>query len=204
MAHADLNALIVANLKDLDAVACHLQQTLQPAVGDAMDEILEEHRIKAGWEGHADWDVDGAWLAPKDWRKKAGSAGDEFLCRFSLEADSEAEDDKDGYWLSQLLGLGHAKLGFRWGRKNVSKVRWRTIVGANTSIIGDLRGEGFSYDENNGSFFLPVILNPSEMSEALAQETAQLALGPLQNALDTLVRAKPKFDELLRVAAEME
>lgn len=204
MAQADLNSLIVSNLKDLDAVTRHLEDTLQPLVGEAIDEVVERHRTKAHWEGESAWNDDETWLAPKAWRKPDGSSGDEFLCNFFFQIDSEAEDEKDGYWLSQLLGLGHAKLGFRWVRNDVGKLRWRKTVGANSTLIANLRGLGFSYDEKNGSFFLPVIIDPSAMSDALAQETPQLALQPLKDALDTLVRSQAKFDELLQATADVE
>lgn len=204
MAQADLNSLIVSNLKDLDAVTRHLEDMLHPLVGEAIDEVVERHRTKAHWEGESAWNDDGTWLAPKVWRKPEGSSGDEFFCQFSFEVDSEAEDEKDGYWLSQLLGLGHAKLGFRWVRNDVGKLRWRKSVGANTTLIADLRGLGFNYDEKSGSFFLPVIIEPSAMSDALAQETPQLALQPMKDALDTLVRSQAKFDELLQATADVE
>ncbi|KQY75350.1 hypothetical protein [Brevundimonas sp. Root1423] len=204
MAQAELNSLIVSNLKDLEAVTRHLEDTLQPLVGEAIDEVVERHLTKTHWEGETAWDDDGSWLAPKAWRKPDGSSGDEFFCQFSLEADSDLEGAKDGYWLSQLLGLGHAKLGFRWVRNDVGKLRWRKAVGANTALIADLRGLGFSYDEKSGSFFLPVIVEPSAMSDALVQETPQLALQPLHDALDTLVRSQAKFDELRQATADVE
>lgn len=198
MSQADLNALIVANIADLDAASYHLDNRLQHEVGDALNEVAAKRISELGWTGVADWNDDAIWAAPKDWMKPEGSSGDDYKCQFSFEYSDAADNDADYFWLTQLVGKGRATLGFRWSRNDVTKARWRKAVGQQADLIGDLRGQGFAYGEKDGSFFLPVVIDPAHLSAALLEESPEQALEqPLAEAFAVLVRSKNLFDTLL-------
>ncbi len=202
MAQPDLNALIVANIVDLDAAAFHLDNRLQHEIGEALDDVSAKRIGELGWEGVTDWNDDAIWAAPKEWRKSDGSPGDEYACQFSFEASSTADGEADYFWLTQLVGMGRATLGFRWARNDISKARWRKAVGQQTDLIGDIRGLGFVYGEKDGSFFLPVVIDPTKLSSALMEESPEQALEqPLADAFSLLVRSKALFDSLLERTA---
>lgn len=197
MAQAELNALIVTNLQDLEGAASHLQNVLQVEIGAAIDELIKTLQSDVAWNGECDWNDDGLWVAPKTWLKPEAGIGDDYLCHFSFEHDEDAKNEMDSFWLSQLVGVGQAKLGFRWSRNDVAKGRWRKAVGQQSDLIAQLRDLGFAYVETNGSFFLPVRVDISTLSRAVADEAPEQALQPLRDAFQRLVDAKPVFDALL-------
>ena len=196
MSEPALNALIVSNIKDLDAAAQHLSITLQAEVGAALDAVADRARGEAGWDGESDWYDDGITLAPKTWRLEGGADGGH-RAEFWLTHDVDELGDQDHFWLTQLLGKGHARLGFRWSRLNVTKARWKKALAQKSEFIEEARKRGFTYFEKDGSFFLPVIIDADQLAAALAEETPEQALAPFETALRTLVEAEPFFDRLL-------
>lgn len=196
MSQPTLNALIISNLKDLDAAAFHLENTLYVEVGAALDSASERLCGAAGWDCLSDWNDDHIWVAPKDWRTSDGGPGDDYKCKFSLTHESDQLGDLDYFWLTQLVGQGHSRLGFRWSRQDVTKARWKRAVAENTALIEAARKLGFSYAEKDGSFFLPVVIDVNRLAEAMAEESPEQALQPFEEAFNKLVQAKPVFDKL--------
>lgn len=197
MSQADLNALIVANLRDLEGAASHVANVLQKEIGSAINDVVKRLKADAGWDGEVDWGDDGIWVAPKTWLKDDVNVGDKYLCQFSFEADDEVKDELDFFWLSQLVGAGQARLGFRWSRNHVTKGRWRKAVGQQTNLIAKLRSLGFTYVEASGSFFLPVTVEAAELTKAVADESPDQALQPIRDAFQRLVEASALFDQLI-------
>lgn len=197
MSQAELNALIVTNLRDLEGAASHVGNVLQKEIGAAIDDLVKALKSDAGWDGNVNWDNDEIWIAPKTWMRPDEGAGDRYHCQYSFEADDEAKSDLDHFWLSQLTGAGQAKLGFLWSRNNITKGRWRKAVGQQADLIARLRGVGFNYVEASGSFFLPVTIDAAEMARALAEESPDQALQPFRDAFGRLVEAQPLFDALI-------
>jgi hypothetical protein len=208
MADADLDALIANNLADLDAAVRRVWFTLQPAVAEAMDEIINQSRERANWDGEGDWNESGSWLAPFDWKKLGDISGDAYKCQFGLEAgsgDTMGElDGEDAFWLTRLLGIGDGRLGFWWRRNDVGKKAWRKLVGEQSDLITALRAKGFEYQEISGSFCLPVKIDQAALVAALKEETPVEAMEPLKTALQKLIDAKPDFDALLLSTASID
>lgn len=196
MTEPALNALIVSNIKDLDAAAYHLENALQPEVGAALDQLANRLRDEASWDGESDWDDDGITLAPKTWRLEDGVDGGH-RAEFWFTHDVDEMGDRDYFWLSQLIGQGHARLGFRWSRVNVTKARWKKALAQKSEFIEEARKRGFAYFEKDGSFFLPVVIDADQLAAALAEETPEQALAPFENAVRALIEAEPFFDRLL-------
>ena len=198
MSQPDLDALLVANIGDLNAAASHLEHVLQVEVAAAIDDLINNLRSNLRWDGEEDWSGDcSIWVAPKDWLKADAGPGDDYNCQFSFEVDDEKKEASDPFWLAQIVGCGQAQLGFRWSRNNVPPKRWGKLVGQKTDLIAKLRGLGFSYREADGSFFLFVKVGQTELANAMSEESAVQALRPIRDAFDRLVDAKPVFDELI-------
>jgi len=197
MSEPALNALIVSNIRDLDAAAYHLTNSLQPEIARALDEVADPLRTEAGWDGEADWNNDGIWLAPMDWRSPDGDGPEDHMCTFWLTHDFDELEQQDTFWLTELVGEGRAKLGFCWSRENVNKPRWRKELAKNSALIEEARKLGFSYFEKSGQFFLPVTISAAELARAVAEEAPEQALKPFEDALRKLIAVKPFFDRLL-------
>jgi hypothetical protein len=204
MAQPELDRLIVSNLADLDAAAQHVDNVIQPAIAEALNRILETFLHKGEWVGLADWPDEGIWLASEDWRKPGDHTGDDYLCQFCLEVSLGRGDEKDKFWLTQLLGIGDRTLGLRWTRNDVGKRAWRRVVGQQQQIIAKLRARGFDYQEAEGSFFLPVRVDQSALTQAVGDESPELALAPFTDALQACTNAKPDFDALLKATAGID
>ena len=197
MAQPDLSRLIISNLADLDAAAQHVNNELQLAVAEALDELAKTFLRNKAWAGLADWNDDAIWLAPNDWRKQGDHTGDDFLCQFNLAESRGRGDAKDIFWLTQLLGIGDRILVLRWERNDVARRRWKNMVGQQQTIIGNLRARNFVYEESEGSFYLPVRIDQSELAQAVGNESPELALAPFMEALEACFEAKSDFDNLL-------
>jgi hypothetical protein len=203
MSQAELNALIVTNIADLDAAARQLGR-LEAEVGDALDELVTRLSRERGWDSYAEWNDDEIWVAPRDWRNPGSSTDEDHKCEFSFDVSDPIQAEADSFWLTQFVGKGYAQLGFRWSRNDITKARWRKAVSQHTDLIADIRGLGFGYGEKDGSFFLPLVIDPTQLSAALAEESPEQALQqPLADAFAVLDRAKSLFDSLLeRVSVE--
>ena len=199
MSQSDLDALLVANIGDLNAAASHVEHVLQVEVAAAIDDLAKKLRSNLGWEGEEDWSGDWSiWAAPKEWLDTGiGPKDDDYNSQFSFEVDDQKNEASDQFWLAQLVGCGQAQLGFRWSRNNLSPKRWGKALGQKTDLIAKVRGLGFSYRESDGSFFLPIRVDRTELAKAVSEESAVQALQPLRDAYDRLAEAKPVFDELI-------
>jgi len=209
MADADLDGLIIDNLADLDAAVLRIWFNLEPAISEAMGEVIGEFRRETGWDGDKEinWDDDGCWLAPNDWLAAADGAGKPYKCEFTLDyglGDSgDQEEGQDVFWLTRMLGISDGRLGFRWSRNNVKKRPWRRLVGEQSNEVRALRAKGFEYEEDEGSFYLPVKILQAELAAAVKDETPKSALEPLRGKLMALLDAKPEFDALLRATSSI-
>jgi hypothetical protein len=205
MSEPDLDALIVGNLADLDSAVRHIEETLQPALAEEMDKLIEAFRCEIGWDGKTDWKDDGeVWLAPSEWRASTDSDGEEFKCFFVLDFVHGPGQVEDFFWITSLVHAGVASLGFRWLRDGVTKRAWRKAVSQEPDLVSTIRACGFNYDESDGSFILPFFIPHEALAEALREESSERAFGPLRQALQRLPDAKPAFDALVGATVTIE
>lgn len=196
MSQAELNALIVANIQDLDGAAHHLDQVLQHSIAEAIDERLEDLIKQAAWHGEPGWNEETAWLAPKAWHRPE-QGEDEYSAYFEFDVDNKKLDARDAYRLTQLVGKAHARVGFRWVQQPMKDALWKKVAGTSTTEIQELRGLGFEYRERDGTFFLPVVVDAEKLASALADEDLPAALDAVAKAFDVMQASVRAFDRLL-------
>lgn len=196
MSQAELNALIVANIQDLDAAAHHLDQELQHLIADAIDERLGDLIKEAAWHGEPGWNDETAWTAPKAWHRP-DRGEDEYSAYFEFDVDDRKLGERDAYRLTQLVGKGHARVGFRWAQQPMRNAAWAKIVGESSADIQAVRDYGFQYRERDGTFFLPIVVHPGELASALADEEISRALGSFAKAFEIMQASVPVFDRLM-------
>ena len=201
MSEPGLDALICTNIGDLDAAARYLNYVLQPAIGKKIDDALDAFKRDNGWDGESGFDDADPWLAPRDWRKAADSADDEFISYFAMAYAGGSAEVEAEFWLSTLVGVGTGAFGFRWVKNDVKTSAWRKVVNQQADIVTAIRSAGFEHEETKGTFFLPVRIDKTALAEALNGECPEQALAPLQNALAILLSAKADFDALLKATA---
>lgn len=76
---------------------------------------------------------------------------------------------------------------------------WKKAVGVCISEIQELRSLGFEYRERDGTFFLPIVVDPGELAAALAEEDIPRALGAFANGFEILRSSASSFDGLLKL-----
>ncbi len=206
MSSAQMDALIVRHLADIDTAAKRIIHNVQVEVGKALDEVAEEWADAQGWTGVFEWDENELALYPPEWGyKEPGSEDTSRSAYFYLYAgqgdDFGETSDLDQFWLTRLTGSGRGQLGFWWeyekGVVAPRGKRWKQFV---RSYIERLQGKGFTYDEESGLFFLPVRVDREALALAIENETIEDALEPLKKALDLCLGAKAIFDEMLATA----
>jgi hypothetical protein len=81
---------------------------------------------------------------------------------------------------------------------NAKKPEWKKFI---KSYVTKIERTGFSYEDQNALFSsAPIIVNAEELAKSIVDDTLDRALKPFQKALDSLVAAKPAFDEMIRAA----
>lgn len=193
MSQAELSALIIANIQDLDGAAHHLEQTLQSEIGEALDEAARRFCSEMRWSGKFSWDDDELWVAPTSWSTEDAGGSSYPSQRFAFTHDSDDLGELDYFWLTQLVGKGRARLGFAWVRSGISRSRWKKALAGRTDLIEEIRRRGFSYDEKQGTFFLPVVIDADRLARAFAEE----ALQPFEAALRKLAEDRDIFERLV-------
>jgi len=198
MAQPDLDRLLILNLADLDAAAQRVDDELSASVADTLNKHLEALIQRTDWAGVAKWPLaQSFWFAPKDWRKLGDNPREEYACNFLMAVSLGKGTAKDRFWLTQLVGKGDRNLGLAWIRSGVGKPQWRRAVAQRGEEIAKLRSRGFEYEATEGSFFLPVHIDQSTLAQGFFDESLEIALKPLADALQVCVEAKPDFDALI-------
>ncbi len=200
MSTDDLDALIVRNLRDLDAACKRLEFEIQPRIAKTMNTIVSSWAEQNNWMGRYDWWGEGElWIAPRDWKPKEAPA-------FYLDlgpGDDEGETPQyDYFWLTRLCGSsGNGLICLRWydfQNLNAKKLEWKKFI---KSYVTKIQQTGFSYEDQTALFAsAPIIIDAEELAKSIVDDTLDQALKPFQKALDNLMAAKPAFDEMIRAA----
>ena len=199
MSSPELDALLISNLSDLEAVRRQLAE-VQHNVFRAVDADVETWATERGWSGVFDYLADALWLAPPTWRQPEGDAQDVFAW-FVLSVgpdDTETERvDEDYLYLTRLCQAGFGQLGFTLGQSLMPReATWKRFLQSHTDLI---EATPFILDRN-ARLFLPVRIDRQELANALREQSIPDALTPLRAALDQLAAAQPALDRLLEAA----
>lgn len=204
MSSPELDGLIVEHLADLDRAAARIDG-IEAAVFTAMGEKAGVWAKKQGWVSDFDWPEDGwdawpAWVAPQGWRTAdTSTADDTFDGSFVLSVgggDTEVgKAGEDWFYLTRLCRVGVGQLGLRFARPSFVKPRqWKQALPRLAELVRNTR---LVVDEEP-SFFLPFKIEAVALAQALREEDPNAALGPFEAALDSLLDAKPAFDQVLQ------
>lgn len=204
MSTKEIDALIIRNLRDLDAAANYTRYKLETKIGGEINKIgndwIEEHE----WNGDCNWDHPGLWVAPANWKAAGAEEGDDkwlakFWLHFGIGDDGHDGSGKDHFWLTRLCGDGTGMIALRWYQENIcsKKGKWKQFVQPWKDRICKT---GFAYEDGEGLFSIPVRVDAEQLASAIEQDNMSDALEPFVKALDKLLAAKPTFDKMLEEA----
>lgn len=206
MSTDDLDALIVQNLRDLDAAAKRLWFDVQPHIAKTINTIASNWAKKNKWIGAYDWweEEHGEgelWVAPPQWKLKDDKLAFYLDCGPDDEYGDSENPSEDFFWLTRLCNAGTGLVCIRWYSfqgLNAKKPDWKKFV---KSYIAKIKNVGFSYEDKTALFSsAPIIISSDQLAKAIVDDTLEQALGPLRTALDNLIRAEPVFDDMIREA----
>lgn len=204
MSTDDLDALIVQNLRDLDAAVKRLDFEIQPRVAKTINGIASNWAKQNKWIGGYDWweeeDGDGElWVAPPEWRSENNKPGFYLDCG---QGDNYGDNpSEDCFWLTRFCRSGNGLICLRWydfQNLNAKKPEWKKFI---KSYVTKIERVGFSYEDRTALFSsAPIIVNAEELARSIVDDTLDQAFKPFHKALDNLIAAKPAFDEMIRAA----
>jgi hypothetical protein len=206
----ELDVLLIENLADLDLAAQRITQSVEPAIYKAIDAELDKFARDNDWIGQIDDSYHNSvtWFGPRNWlpvSAKLAEGDEQDRCQFTFEGlltdTYKGIVGEDWFLLTRLLALGNGKAGFRWRQLVSTKGRWRRLLRDRTAVINALQENGFSYEESEGSFYLPFRLDKDELVKAFRDEAPANALGPLRAALQTILNSKDDFEKLMSTLA---
>ena len=201
MSTAELDALIVSNLADLDATVKHLSR-IELTVLATMDEIASSWASENSWNSECNYESSNMWLAPPSWRNfdKEGDLYPRFYASTGA-GDTEAfEEDEDYYYLTRLCGCGVGQLGFVFWPRMITPAKFKRML---KDVAPLLKGTGFAFDDDN-RVFLPFKLDIVALSAAIKEEAIEDAFGPFRAALGQLKSAQPAFDKIIEMIKKTE
>lgn len=192
---AELNALIVDNLADLEAATRQIEEVIEPMVKAELlrlaAEFLEAH---PDWGGDAD-DAGALWLAPEVWRDADGGEG-EYLCYYELRA-VQGRDAADRFWLSALTDTGSGRVGLHVVSDRIGDVPLGRLFAADAELVQRLQAHVFIYDVARGrALYLPLTLDRDQLAADLRVDSLNAAFEPVRHALDAAATAAPLLEPL--------
>ncbi|RIV85951.1 hypothetical protein [Aurantiacibacter zhengii] len=114
-----------------------------------------------------------------------------------LEIVEQAEDENDHTWLAAALNAGPTamwlQLNFRDGLAH-----YMVKLEENASLVAKLRKKGFKVDTKAKAIYLPIVISADLFAKAVQENDFDAAMGPVRDATELAIAAKPEIDELLK------
>lgn len=124
MSVTELDALILRNLRDLDATAQRIAE-LDALIWKEVDRLVEQWANTHGWHGQFDVEGAGLWVTPPRWAALSEDPDDADVY-FIFE---EVHDLPTSYYdLASLCAIGGSHYGFRLGQNLFGRPDWTKKV----------------------------------------------------------------------------
>lgn len=201
-----LDALIVRNIVQVNAVWSRVVYGIGPRVLEAIDEAAKQWAEAQGWPGKFDSEEEWLWFAPRDWMVSDTQAKeDKSYAYLQLQpvGDEEGTENGDQDWLVTLLRAGVGSMGIRISRGSeatITKPAWRRLL-ATTEVVDAMVALGFVYEPREGSYFLRIPFEATALADAIEQGDMPTFLAPLKEALEKLPAAVAALGTVIDVAS---
>ncbi|MCB5195692.1 hypothetical protein [Deefgea salmonis] len=199
----EAGALILSQLEMFNETVKLYEAVIQPEVFESMEKLVIEATEGQGWIGGYYESNSEIWLAPEIWNAAESSEDPALRAGFTLVNFNEEDDS---YLIAALCGYASASAGFKFfidtkafGGKPVWNKNFQAWAEKSPKSIQNIQALGFR-DLGKGEFFLPVQLDAEELSNAYRTNDFEVALEPLQNALEIIKHSQKLFDQILNDA----
>ena len=197
-----LNALVIRNIADIEAAMKHAQERIGPRIWEEASRVMQAACEARDWTSFADikdedvWIADRAWLMPDQRKPKA----DFFL---GLDERTSGNNDGENSWLATFVASGPngATMAFWLDQRILGAGAWKKLVKSNDGIVADLRGLGFSVDDDDDRrLYLPVVLDWEQLARAFETDDFDAVMEPVGTAVGNALVAADVLERLRSLA----
>jgi hypothetical protein len=200
--------LVIRNLAILEQASFVAEEIDEKVMRSIDNHVAEWAKRRDGWWADADYDDHWCYFGPMTWPYDNDEK--DYKAYFELGSTSEHEDEDYGHYLSALTGAVSVEFGIyftvdeSWitglrGKGTKPKAQWQAFFAAQLSQLPVLHEAGFR--QMDGGLFLPIRLVPEDLAAAYPGALDD-ALQPVKAALDTLFRAYPHIEGIVKAAGQ--
>jgi hypothetical protein len=185
----ELDALIAANIGDLEAVIRRVSEKIDPRVNSEAWQSLKKALSHSDFHFDDGDDPDDAWFAPRSWLNEEGDSDP----WFELNARDGSGLDT---WLACYVAPGTEReaIGIQWHYNNLYARDYSAILESHLDELRLIEQAGFHRDGK--SIYLPISFSVAEFEEGFRQGDLTEALAPVAVAAVALEQALPSFQRL--------
>ena len=197
MVEETVGATVVRYIDELEGSLRYIHQMMEPDLGAAVAQVIEQKREQLGWAGEVS-DVldDPTWLSPGEWRM-GDSSDDDFYLYASIENTGCADGQDVETWIGTFCEFGGDGLCFEISTDALGKAVWKKLLASQVETIGQLIDLGFKCDPRAGFLGLPISIDRNLLAGAFENDEFSVALQPIGLAIEQLNVAKPTLDKLI-------
>lgn len=192
------DATIVRNLDLLQALRNHLTSNIDPMLEKSVGDTIFSWAHQKDWLYSKNGIGSCSPIGKQHWAIKPESpddTSDGYIVRITLEAISEDRD----YWIEQFLGRDGARMAL-WllsdaGSEAAVRRAFTNALANDPELKQELLSVGFLHDPKFG-VYMPLSFSVEEMAAAFEGGDFDIALSPLQDALDRIENITPTLDRL--------
>lgn len=199
----DLVGLLIEHVGDLEAAVFHITAEFDPVLWKTAGEVMSTEAEARNAAGNFDPESDqNLWIMPADWATDPAhetSYKEDGWFAFHV---SEAGEGEGVTSLAAFLGVGAPDAGMvlSFAQDMLKGRKWKSVLAQNEEAVQSIRDAGFNVEQREGRIEMPVALVRGSLADALREENAAAAFGPLRDALKKAFAAKPHFDSLVKAA----
>lgn len=196
--------LILSNFQMFNDAVMLFEREIEPFILKLLDQQIEVTCNEKGWHSYTDFpDNCDTWFCPKNWLVANPEDEEDYVARFDVIFLQGWDDELSS--LDSLCGINDkAGLGFRVNMKKFSSEgKWNSFAKEQAlEINSDLSSRGFEvvrnhYVAKHGAFFLPFKLDMRQLADAWENESYELLMQPVAEAMNTINSTLPVFQGLL-------
>lgn len=197
---AELDALVIRNIGDIEAAMKHAIEVLDPRVWEEVGKALvgacepRTHYASADAEGREVWLADRSWLVSNS--LSTDPDADFWL---GLDQRTSLGGEGENSWLASFTASGPngATVALWVDQKIVGKPRWKKIVRSADDLIEELHAAGFDVvEDDDRKLCIPVSFERDALVAAFTSEDFVSAMRPLTDAVHKAITATPLLERL--------
>lgn len=202
--NANLDALVIRNINDIEAAMNHAIEQISPRVWQEVGRTVLDVCKDQPLQGFVEAEDEEVWLADSMWLRpgKHGHDADFWL---GLDERTSASGKNENSWLANFVASGPegSTMAFWLDQRIVGKSAWKKILKTNDDVLSSLRDCGFAFDEDDDrKLCLPLELDREKLAVAFETDDFDLVMEPVTVAVGSLVEALPHLQRLRKLALE--